>query len=180
VEGLKKARLLVLGISLAVLGCSSKSNDTHKLKATFYPLDLALTCDESTPSPLRSEYPAHDAEKVVGTACIERNSGVNAVTISAIAINRDDAFRDPVYEIILHFDPKDWRRVDATMRKALQSRRSLAYMVQGGVIARAFVMSLTQEGVIYMGGYDSVREAEAMASRFEIPRESGPKSGMVN
>lgn len=181
-EGIRKARLLVLGISLAVSGCSRSSDETHDLKVAFYPLDLALTCDQSTPSPLRSGYPVHDVENAVGTACIERNSGVNAVTISKIDIHRDNAFRDPVYEIHFQIDQKDWERVDAVMRKATQSHRFLAEIVHGAVVARASVITPPQAGVIEIGGYDSVEEAEVMASRFEVPRarESGAKGGTIN
>ena len=181
-EGLRKARLLALGISLAVFGCSRNSDETHDLKGTFYPLDLALTCDQSTPSPLRSEYPVHDVENAVGTDCIERNSGVNAVTISEVDIHRDNVFRDPVYEIHFHIDQKDWGRVDAMMSKAMRSHRFLAEIVNGAVVARAVVMNLPPEGVIEMGGYDSAKEAEVMASRFEVPRarESGAKGGTIN
>jgi len=181
-EGLRKARLLVLGISVAAFGCSRSSDETHDLKAAYYPLDLALTCDQSTPSPLRSEHPVHDMENAFGTSCTERDSGVNAVTISEIDIHRNAAFRDTVYEIHLHIDQKDWRRVDATMSKAMQSRRILAYVVNGAVVAHAVVMGVTHDGDIEMGGYDSVKEAEVMASRFEIPRarKSGAKGGIVN
>lgn len=100
----------------------------------------------------------HDMENAFGTSCIERDSGVNAVTISEIDIHRNAAFRDPVYEIHLHINQKDWRRVDATMSKAMRSRRILALMVNGAVVAHAGVMGVMQDGDIEMGGTTASRK----------------------
>lgn len=149
--------------------CGRGGDGAHDLQGRLYPLDLALTCNQSTPSPLRSDYPASDFGSGLGKACVERHSGADALRISKIDIHRDKAFRDPVYEVQLHIDPKDRKRMEKAMSKAVRSRRTLALMVHGVVVARALVTNLPRNGVIMMGGYLSVKEAEAIGARFEAP-----------
>jgi hypothetical protein len=151
--------------------CSRNADGAHDLKGTFYPLDLALTCDQSTPSPVRSEYPARDSENAVGTICIERNSGTIALSISKIDIHRDEAFHDPVYEVQFHIDQKDRQRMEAAMSKAVQTHRMIAFVVHGAVVAQAAVMDPPKDGVIMMGGYDNVKEAGIVAARFKAPTQ---------
>lgn len=55
-----------------------------------------------------------------------------------------------------------------SMIKAIWSKRALAHVVHGAVVTQAFVMGLPEDGVISMGGYDSVGEAKAVAERFEV------------
>ena len=72
-------RKLVLALAILVTslltGCGREHDGTLDIKGAFHPLDLALTCDQSTPSPVRSQFPARDSENAFGTVCIERNSG---------------------------------------------------------------------------------------------------------
>ncbi|GAB3784501.1 hypothetical protein [Dyella agri] len=167
----KQAFTVAMGLMICLLiGCGRDVGMAHDSTVTFYPLGLELVCDQSTPSPLRTDYPVRDVENAVGTDCIERNSGADALTISEGNIYRNKAFSEPLYEIHFHIDRKDWKRVDAVMSKAMQTRRSLAFIVNGSIVARAFVTSVPKEGVIEMGGYGSVKEAEVVVSRFEVSR----------
>lgn len=161
-------------MALLLNGCGRVGDAPHDLKGPFYPLDLALTCDESTPSPLRSDFPERDSGTAVGDVCIERNSGASALGITKIDIHRVEAFRAPVYEIWLHIDRKDQRRMEKAMGRAIRPRRFLAYMVHGQVVAQALVADIPKDGVIMMGGYDSVREAEMFGARFEVPTQPDP------
>ena len=165
--------VLVCMIALLV-GCHRGAGGSLELKGTFSPFDLALACDESTPFPLRSEYPARDGANADGNVCVERNSGANSLNISKIEICKDPAFREPVYEIQFHMDRNDQARMERSMTKAMQPHRTLVYVVRGAVVARAVVTGLPENGVVSMGGYESVAEAEVVAKRFEVPV---PRSG---
>ncbi len=150
-------------------GCHRGADGSLDPKGTFYPLDLALACDQSTPSPSRSEYPARDVANADGNVCVERNSGTDSLNISKIEILEDPALREPVYEVQFHVDRKDQGRMEKCMAKAMRSHRALTYIVHGSVVAQAFVMGPPENGVITMGGYDSVDEARVVAERFEEP-----------
>lgn len=149
--------------------CNRAADGSHDLKGSFYPLDLLLVCDDSTPSPLKTEYAARDSGNAYGNVCVERNSVANAVNLVKIDIHRDGAFRDPVYEVQLYVDPKDQGRMEAGMIKAIRSHRSLSFVSNGSVVAQAFLMGLPKDGVISMGGFSSVDDAKAAAVRFEAP-----------
>jgi hypothetical protein len=136
------------------------------VKGTFYPVDLALTCDESTPIPVRNEYLARDSENAFGNACVERNSGATGLSISKIDIIQDKAFREPIYEVRIHVDQRDQRRLYATMLKAARLRRTLAFVVHEAVVSQGLVTDAPKDGVIMIGGFGSVKEAEAVAARF--------------
>jgi hypothetical protein len=151
--------------------CNRGADGSSDLKGRLYPLDLAMACDQSTPSPVRSEYPERDSENAYGSVCVERNSVANSLSLSKIGIHRDEAFREPVYEIQLHIDRKDQRRMEEGMIKAVRSRRPVVFVVHGSVVARAFATGLPKDGVITMGGYDSVDEAKKAATRFELPAQ---------
>jgi hypothetical protein len=159
----------LVSMTWLLASCNRGADGSGDLKGMLYPLDLAMACDQSTPPPVRSEYPERDSENAYGSVCVERNSVANSLSLSKIGIHRDEAFREPVYEIQLHIDRKDQRRMEEGMIKAVRSRRPVVFVVHGSVVARAFATDLPKDGVITMGGYDSVDEAKAAAARFELP-----------
>jgi hypothetical protein len=159
----------LVSMILLLASCNRGADGSSDLKGTLYPLDLAVACDQSTPSPVRSEYPERDSANAYGSVCVERNSVANSLSLSKIEIHRDEAFREPVYEIQIQVDQKDQRRMEEGMIKAVRSRRPVVFVVHGSVVAQAFVMELPKDGVISMGGYSSVDEAKTAAARFELP-----------
>jgi len=170
VDKRKQAFTVALASMMWLLAsCSRGAGASHDLKGAFYPLDLVLVCDQSTPSPLRSEYPARDSVNAYGNVCVERNSVANALNLSKIEIHRDEAFREPVYEIQLHVDRKDQGRMEKGLIEAIRSHRTLVFVVHGSVIAQASLINLPKDGLITMGGYSSVVDAKTIAARFEMP-----------
>ena len=166
----KQAFTVALASMIWLLASCNRGGDgSRDLKGTFYPLDLALACDKSTPSPLRSEYPARDSVNAYGNVCVERNSVANSLNLSKIKIHRDEAFREPVYEIQLHVESKDLGRMEKGLIEAIRLHRTLVFVVHGSVVAQASLMDLPKDGVITMGGYSSVDDAKTAAARFEMP-----------
>jgi hypothetical protein len=167
----QKQNLAIVLMSMIWLlaSCGQGADGSHDRKNVFYPLDLALACDQSTPTPLRNQYPVRDSDGAFGNECAERDAGVAALSIARIEIRQNERFREPLYEVWLRIDGKDQKRLLAFMSKAVQSHRMLLFVVHGAVVSRASVMGLPPDGVITLGGYTSVEEAEAAAARFGAP-----------
>ena len=172
VDKRKRAFSVALASMIWLLAsCNRVADESPVLKGPFYALDFDLVFDDSTPDPLKTECAARDSENAYGNVCVERNSVANAVNLTNIDMHRDDAFRDPVYEVQLHVAPKDQRRMEMGMIKAVQSRRLLGVVSNGSVVARALVMDLPKDGVISLGGFGSVDAAKAAAARVEVPAQ---------
>jgi hypothetical protein len=160
--------LILMSATWLLSGCGRESGGAHPLNGAFYPLDLALICDQSTPSPLRNERPARDGDTAFGNICVERDSGPSALRITNIDIYKEQNFDPPIYEVRLFIGDKDRNLMEKAASEALHSRRPLAFMVHGSVVAQAAVMGLPKSGMIVVGGFGSAKEANAMAARFEI------------
>ncbi|AND68943.1 hypothetical protein ATSB10_14890 [Dyella thiooxydans] len=95
--------------------------------------------------------------------------GADALQVTQIDIERNAAFEEPVYELKIRIDPKSQTRLDASMRRAMDAHRALAFLVNGSVVFQTLVMGLPKDGVISLGGFSSKQEAEAAAAPFKAP-----------